>query len=95
MTRRRAILIARNQNNMATATVCKTRQMELGIKKAIWVHSSAGRNPRPEHVAFNGKEYDVAKGAYLEGVWTWPGREINFRCVSRSIIPGLQRPIVV
>jgi SPP1 gp7 family putative phage head morphogenesis protein len=95
VTQRRAALIARNQNNMATATVCKTRQMELGITKAIWVHSSAGRKPRPDHVAFNGKEYDVKKGAYLEGVWTWPGREINCRCVSRSIIPGLQRPTVI
>jgi SPP1 gp7 family putative phage head morphogenesis protein len=95
VTKRRAALIARNQNNVATATVCKTRQQELGITKAIWVHSSAGRHPRPEHVAFNGKEYEVAKGAWLEGRWTWPGREINCRCVSRSIIPGLARPTSV
>ena len=95
VTQRRAALIARNQNNSATATVCRARQQELGIKRAIWVHSSAGRHPRPEHVAANGKEYDVDKGMWLEQRWTWPGREINCRCVSRSIIPGLQRPTVV
>jgi SPP1 gp7 family putative phage head morphogenesis protein len=95
VTRRRATLIARNQNNMATATVHKTRQQELGITKAIWVHSSAGRHPRPEHVAANGQVYEVAKGMWLEKRWTWPGREINCRCISRSIIPGLQRPTVV
>jgi uncharacterized protein with gpF-like domain len=95
VTRRRAAFIATQQNNMATATVCKTRQQELGITKAIWVHSSAGRKPRPEHVAFNNQEYDVAKGAFLEGKWTWPGREPRCRCVSRSIIPGLARPTSV
>jgi uncharacterized protein with gpF-like domain len=64
------------------------RQKELGITKAIWVHSGGGKHPRPEHVAFSGKEYDVEKGAYLEGKWTWPGFEINCRCTSRSVIPG-------
>jgi SPP1 gp7 family putative phage head morphogenesis protein len=95
VTKRRATVIARNQNGMATATVNKVRQQELGIKKAIWVHSSAGRHPRPEHVAANNQEYDVDKGMWLEQRWTWPGREINCRCVSRSIIPGLRRPTSV
>lgn len=95
VTKRRATVIARNQNGMATATVNKVRQQELGIKKAIWVHSSAGRHPRPEHVAANNHEYDVDKGMWLEQRWTWPGREINCRCVSRSIIPGLRRPTSV
>jgi len=89
ITKRRAATIARDQNNKATATLTRVRQQELGITKAVWVHSGAGKHPRPEHVAFNGKTYDVAKGAYLEGKWTWPGVEINCRCTSRSIIPGL------
>lgn len=88
VTRRRAAFIARSQNNMATATLTKTRQKELGVKKAIWRHSAGGKHPRPEHVAFSGKTYDVEKGAYLEGKWTWPGREPNCRCVSIPIIPG-------
>ena len=90
VTRRRAALIAKSQNNIATATLTRARQKELGVKKAIWRHSAGGKHPRPEHVAFSGKEYDVDKGAFLEGKWTWPGREINCRCVSIPIIPGFQ-----
>jgi SPP1 gp7 family putative phage head morphogenesis protein len=88
VTTRRAALISRDQNNKATSTLTRVRQKELGITKAIWVHSGGGKHPRPEHVAFSGKQYDVEKGAYLEGKWTWPGFEINCRCTSRSVIPG-------
>lgn len=91
--RKRAALIARDQNNKASAAILRIRQAEAGIQRARWVHSTAGKHPRPEHVAFSkgqlgGPLYDVAKGAYLEGVWTWPGVEINCRCVSRPVIPG-------
>lgn len=88
VTRRRAAFIARDQNNKATAVMQRVRQRELGITKAKWLHSGGGKEPRPEHVAFSGKTYDVEKGAFLEGKWTWPGVEINCRCVSVSIIPG-------
>lgn len=86
--RRRAETIARDQNNKATATITQARQQELGIDTAIWMHSHAGKVPRPSHVAADGKKYEVGKGLYLDGVWTVPGREINCRCFSRSIIPG-------
>lgn len=89
VTSRRAANIARDQNEKATAMLARVRQRELGITQAIWVHSGAGKHPRPEHVAMSGKPYDVEKGAYLEGKWTWPGVEINCRCTSRPIIPGL------
>lgn len=89
VSQRRAANIARSQNNMATAALTRTRQTDLGITKAKWLHSAGGKTPRPEHVAFSGKTYDVAQGAWLEGKWTWPGREINCRCVSIPIIPGL------
>ena len=91
--RKRAALIARDQNNKASAVITRSRQAEAGITHAVWVHSSAGKFPRPEHVAFGagrngGPVYDVAKGAFLEGVWTWPGHEINCRCFSRPVLPG-------
>ena len=88
--KRRAVVIARDQTNKATATITRARQAEIGITEAVWLHSSGGKQPRPEHVAFSGKRYEIAKGAYLEGVWTWPGYEINCRCVSKSVIPGLE-----
>lgn len=88
VTKRRAALIARDQNNKATATMTRVRQHELGITKAVWLHSSGGKVPRPEHVAASGKEYDISKGMFLEGKWTWPGVEIGCRCVSKSVVPG-------
>lgn len=90
MTRRRAAFIARSQNNIATATITRVRQTELGITTAKWLHSGGGRHPRPEHVAMSGKTYDVTKGAFLEGQWVWPGTAPNCRCVARSIVPGLE-----
>ena len=90
ITRRRAELIARDQNNKATATLTRVRQKELGIKQAIWLHSHGGKTPRPSRVKADGSVYDIDKGMYLDGKWTWPGVEINCRCVSRSVIPGLE-----
>lgn len=90
ITKRRAALIARDQNNKATATFTRTRQRDAGITKARWRHSHAGKEPRPSHVAADGEVYDVDKGMFLDGVWTWPGVEINCRCTSEPIIPGLE-----
>jgi SPP1 gp7 family putative phage head morphogenesis protein len=91
VTKRRAALIARDQNNKASAVIVKTRQQELGITHATWQHSHGGKHPRPEHLKASGKVYEIDKGMFLEGKWVWPGTEINCRCVSRSIIPGLER----
>lgn len=90
-TKKRAILIARDQNNKATSALMRARQTELGIKKAIWLHSGGGRKPRPTHVANNGKSYDVDRGWYdpHEKRRIWPGELVNCKCVSKSVIPGL------
>ena len=88
VTRRRAAFIARDQNNKATATVTRVRRAELGITEAIWQHSTAGRVPRPSHVAVNGKRFDSQKGMLIEGEWLQPGEAINCRCFSRSVLPG-------
>lgn len=99
VSRKRAALIARDQNRKAVATLTRLRQQELGITRAVWVHSGAGKEPRPHHVAFaagkdGGPIYNVAEGAPLadnpKGGMTFPGWEINCRCISRSIIPGLR-----
>lgn len=90
VTRRRASLIARDQNNKATAVMTKTRHLELGITQAKWLHSAGGKSPRPEHVAFSGKVYDIKDGHDFgdgEGP-VWPGTAINCRCVCVPIIPG-------
>jgi SPP1 gp7 family putative phage head morphogenesis protein len=85
---RRASLIALDQNNKATATLNRVRQLDLmgDDAEAVWMHSTAGKHPRPEHVAANGKRYKVKKGMFLEGEWVWPGSKIKCRCTSRLVI---------
>lgn len=91
VTKRRAALIARDQNNKATAAMTRTRHLELGITKAKWLHSAGGRHPRPEHVAFSGKVYDIREGHdFGDGQGpVWPGTAINCRCTAVPIIPGM------
>lgn len=90
VTTKRAALIARDQNAKAKATIENTRRQELGITQAIWQHSSAGKEPRPTHVAMNGKVFELKQGMYDpdEGEWILPGQLINCRCSSRAVIPG-------
>lgn len=92
VSRRRAELISRDQSNKMTAVLQRTRQAELGVVEAVWVHSGGGAHPRPTHVAA-GKEH--VKYNINEGWWDpavkrhiWPGTEIQCRCVARPVIPG-------
>lgn len=97
VTKKRAALISRSQNNMATSALTRVRQKEMGITTALWLHSHGGRTQRATHVAMNKKPYDINKGFYDEnargkgkGDWVFPGQLINCKCVSQSIIPGLE-----
>lgn len=90
VTTRRAQFIARDQSNKATAVLTRTRHLELGITRAKWLHSAGGRHPRPEHVSFSGKTYDIREGHDFgngEGA-VWPGTAINCRCVCVPVVPG-------
>jgi SPP1 gp7 family putative phage head morphogenesis protein len=91
VTRRRAAFIARSQNGMATATITRVRQTELGVTTALWLHSGGGRHPRPSHRAMTGKPYEVSRGWFDpdERQWIWPGVLPNCRCVARSVVSGL------
>lgn len=83
----RAVLIARDQSNKANSVVNRARQMELGITEAVWMHSHAGKVPRPDHVAADGKKYNIAQGCLINGEYIQPGEKINCRCTSRAILP--------
>jgi Phage Mu protein F like protein len=90
VTKRRAALIAKDQNNKSTAAMYRVRTLEMGITRAIWQHSGGGKHPRRTHKANSGKTYDVAKGWFdpHEKKWIHPGELINCRCVSIPVIPG-------
>ena len=84
---RRVELIARDQSNKANAAFNRARQMEIGITEAIWLHSHAGKTPRPDHLAANGKRYKIAEGCLISGEYIQPGEKINCGCGSRPILP--------
>lgn len=97
MTRKRARMVASDQNSKATAAITRVRQAELGITQAKWLHSHAGKTPRPSHEAMNGELYDVDKGMWDpdadgkgRGRHIFPGELINCRCTSRSVLPALR-----
>lgn len=92
VTRKRAKLIAGDQNNKVTANFHRVHQIELGITEAVWVHSHAGKVPRPTHLCNDGQRYDVRRGWFDPDPkvrkYIMPGELINCRCFSRSVIPG-------
>ena len=96
ITRRRAILIASDQNNKATAAITRKRQMDLGITEAIWRHSHAGKHPRPTHVAADGRRYKLDQGCLIppkpgdEAEFIYPGEAINCRCIGSPVLPGMK-----
>ena len=92
VTKKRAALIARDQNNKATAALSRARQLEIGINEAIWVHSGAGKEPRPSHVKAGRDKvrYDVREGWFdpHERKNILPGELINCRCIGKAVVPG-------
>ena len=92
ITKRRAALISRDQSNKATSALLHARQAEIGIETAVWMHSGAGKTPRPSHVKAGREKivYDVRKGWFdpHEQKYIFPGELIACRCTSRPVIPG-------
>ena len=86
VTERRAKIIAKDQIAKANQAFERSRAEELGITHADWVHSSAGRTFRHDHVKANGTRYEIAKGCYISGEFIQPAEKINCRCRARLII---------
>lgn len=88
---RRAKNISRDQNAKAYSTLNAKKMMRAGVKRYIWRHSSAGKKPRPSHVAANGDIYEygdpnVPKGATSSADIGMPGMCINCRCYAVPIV---------
>lgn len=97
---RHAAIVARDQSAKAISVLTRLRTVEAGINEAVWVHSSGGKEPRPGHKAFSGEKFDLRLGALLDNAgakakkpdirYTWPGHEINCRCVYRPYLEELE-----
>ncbi len=92
VTKRRADFIALDQNNKATSALQKARQVALGIEEGVWMHSHAAREPRPTHLANDGKKFDVAAGWFDPDPRVrrriMPGELINCRCTWKPVVQG-------
>lgn len=89
MSKSRASKISISLNNQYTAIIDADRQTKLGIKYATWHHSGIPcGNANEAHKTADGKPYLITKGMFLNGKWTWPGREDGCRCTSKPMIEG-------
>ncbi|MDR1920268.1 MAG: hypothetical protein LBS31_00765 [Candidatus Adiutrix sp.] len=92
-TERKAELLAKDQNNKATAALSRARYEDAGVTRAIWMHRSGSKQPRQTHIEMNGKPFDIAVGLYDKDV----GREIQpaelyyCGCAMRPILPRDRR----
>jgi uncharacterized protein with gpF-like domain len=95
ITQRRANFISLDQNQKATTALRRVRELDLGLEKedeknGIWLHSHAGKNPRPTHVKQHGKRFSVRNGWRdpATGKIIWPGTEPGCRCSWRIAVRG-------
>lgn len=89
ITRRRALTIARDQNNKASAAIGRARMQDAGVRLGIWRHTSVSRHPRKSHKAADGLVFDLSEGMLLDGKLIFPGEEINCGC---RFEPVIERP---
>lgn len=92
--RKYAAFVALDQNNKATGALQRVRFLENKIEEADWMHSHAGREPRPSHVKA-GKDkvrFNVATGWYDpdEKKYIWPGQLIRCRCTCKPVVVGFE-----
>lgn len=97
----RAKETSRNLASKAHAIMQIERFQKMGVKHAIWLYAGAPcafypkKPTRQEirrdaaHKAANGKKFDISKGMFLNGKWTYPGRGDGCKCIARAIISGI------
>jgi SPP1 gp7 family putative phage head morphogenesis protein len=88
-TNKRIELIARDQNSKLYSSLNTDRMQENGVDKFRWMHSSAGKVPRPSHVAKDGEIFTHDDARLWEGPkgdQGPPGWAINCRCRAIPII---------
>lgn len=92
ITERRAKKIALDQNNKATSAIRRERETAVGIEEGVWLHSHAGKVPRPTHLANHGKRFNLREGWYDPDPKVrrniWPGELITCRCTWRAVVKG-------
>lgn len=86
---KRIDLITRDQTSKVFASLSDQHMLENGVEEFEWVHSSAGKVPRPDHVAKNGMIFKLNDPRLWEGKKADqgpPGWAINCRCAKIPVI---------
>lgn len=83
--RSRARTIARDQIAKYQAEVNEAQQRRAGVDRYVWRHSTSRRNPRPEHVARDGKVFRWSDPP-ADG---HPGHAVNCRCTAEPDLGAL------
>lgn len=86
VTDRRAKNIAKDQTAKLNQAFEDARAKELGITKAKWLHSSAVKVPRHEHVKAHGEIYDIDKGIKFSNGWFKPAQDYGCKCRKYLVI---------
>lgn len=91
VTQRRARNIALDQTRKVYNGLNKGRCVAVGVTEGEWVHSGGGLHPRERHQNFDGKVFDLSKGAQAgpDGAYVQPGEEPNCKC---TFIPVIRFP---
>lgn len=89
ITKRRAQLIALDQNRKAMNNLSKGRMQNLGLNKFEWIHTGGSQEPRPLHVKYSGQVFSFDEPPIIDertGERGIPGTAINCRCRFRPVI---------
>lgn len=87
MTKRRANLIAVDQNGKLNAAFNNARQDDIGVKHFFW-RTKGDARVRDEHKNFRNKRYLLSKGA---PGGDFPGKKVRCRCRQEPDLRAIQR----
>lgn len=85
----RVDLITRDQTSKLYSALADERMQQNGVEEFEWLHSSAGKVPRPDHVAKDGMVFKLNDPRLWEGKkgdQGPPGWAINCRCTRVPVI---------
>jgi uncharacterized protein with gpF-like domain len=71
------------------------RMKKIGITQGEWIHSGGSQHPRELHQDFDGKPFDLNKGAPVgddDGNDVMPGEEPNCRCTFGPVLTADYEP---
>lgn len=89
ITRKRAAMIARDQNNKVTDGLNRVRDAGLGIEEGIWIHVPGKKSSRHSHMMMDGKRFKLSEGMYDPDVGRFVhcGELVNCQCIYQPVIP--------